>query len=463
MASSLVTSFPLPLDAYQGEAGLGLLEVLSRRIATEPLNLAATVVFALAITHTFFAPTFMRASRRLSLRLAAQQGQDVHSARVELLHFLGEVEAVFGIWVVPLLAILTFARGARAPEQFLSRINFTEPIFVVVIMAIASTRPVLQAAEQAMGAAAHLGGGKPIAWWVATLTIGPLLGSLITEPAAMIICALLLGRRFFALGPSLPLRYVTVGLLFVNISVGGTLTHFAAPPVLMVAATFGWDTPHMLLHFGWKAAVGIAVSTGLVAFLFRKELLGLSVQATDVAPQAEAAPAWIVGVHLAFLGLTVFASHTPAVFLGGFLFFLAFLRATAPHQNELDLRPAILVGFFLAGLVILGTLQQWWIAPVLSRLDVVPLFFGGAALTAFNDNAAITYLASLVPGLSDAAKYAVVAGAVTGGGLTVIANAPNPAGQAMLASYFPDGVSPSRLVLGAALPTAVLSACFLLL
>lgn len=463
MASPSDGAFPLPLDAYQGEAGLDLLEVLARRVEAEPLNLVATAIFAAAITHTFFAPTFMRASRRLSQRLAAKQGQDVHSARVELLHFMGEVEAVFGIWVVPLLAILTFARGARAPEAFLSGVNFTEPLFVVVIMAIASTRPVLQVAEQAMGAAARLGGGRPIAWWIATLTLGPLLGSLITEPAAMIICALLLGRRFFALGPSLPLRYATLGLLFVNISVGGTLTNFAAPPVLMVAATFGWDTLHMLLHFGWKAAVGIVAATGLVTFLFRKELLGLAAEPEEAAEGAEVAPAWIVAVHLAFLGLTVFASHTPAIFLGGFLFFMAFLQATAPHQSELDLRPAILVGFFLAGLVILGTLQQWWIAPVLSRLEPTPLFFGGAALTAFNDNAAITYLASLVPDLGEAAQYAVVAGAVTGGGLTVIANAPNPAGQAMLASYFPDGVSPSRLLLGAALPTAVLAACFLLL
>jgi len=437
--------------------------VLARRIAVEPLNLVATAIFVLAITHTFLAPTFMRASRRLSRRLAAHRGQDVHSARVELLHFMGEVEAVFGIWVVPLLAILAIARGARAPEQFLSRVNFTEPLFVVVIMAIASTRPVLQAAERAMGAAARLGGGGPIAWWLATLSIGPLLGSFITEPAAMIICAMLLGRRFFELGPGLRLRYATLGLLFVNISVGGTLTHFAAPPVLMVAAKFGWDTPHMILHFGWKAAVGILASTGLVAFRFRRELLSLSAVAPDVAPSSEATPAWIVGAHLAFLGLTVFASHTPAIFLGGFLFFLAFLQATAPHQSELDLRPAILVGFFLAGLVILGTLQQWWIAPVLSRLEPIPLFFGGAVLTAFNDNAAITYLSSLVPGLGAAAQYAVVAGAVTGGGLTVIANAPNPAGQAVLAKFFPDGVSPSRLLLGAALPTVIVAATFLLL
>ena len=153
--------------------------------------------------------------------------------------------------------ILGTTRGARAAEQFLGGVKFTEPLFVVVIMAIASTRPVLGFAEQLMGLAARLGGGTPLAWWLSVLTLGPLLGSFITEPAAMIICAMLLGRRVLDLEPRTAFRYATLGLLFVDVSVGGTLTHFAAPPVLMVAGAFGWDTGFMLSHFGWKAVVGI--------------------------------------------------------------------------------------------------------------------------------------------------------------------------------------------------------------
>jgi Na+/H+ antiporter NhaD/arsenite permease-like protein len=84
-------------------------------------------------------------------------------------------------------------------------------------------------------------------------------------------------------------------------------------------------------------------------------------------------------------------------------------------------------------------------------------------LTAFNDNAAITYLASLVPGFTDTMKHAVVAGAVTGGGLTVIANAPNPAGQSILGQYFPDGISPVGLLLGALGPTLIVATAFLVL
>jgi hypothetical protein len=87
--------------------------------------------------------------------------------------------------------------------------------------------------------------------------------------------------------------------------------------------------------------------------------------------------------------------------------------------------------------------------------------FGAIGLTAFNDNAAITYLATLVPDLTEGMKFAVVAGAVTGGGLTVIANAPNPAGQSLLAKYFQDGIAPLGLFLGALAPTAVFAACFM--
>lgn len=461
-------AFPLPLDGYGGEEGLGLWQLLTARAAADPLNLVATAIFALAILHTFVAPSLMAASHRLGHRLDAERGGEGHSVRVELLHFLGEIEAIFGIWVIPLLVVLVVSRGARAAEQFLGGVHFTEPLFVVVIMAIASTRPVLAFAEQVLGVAARLGGGTPLAWWLSVLTVGPLLGSFITEPAAMIICAMLLGRRVLDLDPGPAFRYATLGLLFVDISVGGTLTHFAAPPVLMVAGKFGWGSGFMMSNFGWKAVVGLVIANAAYAVAFRKTFAELADRSLARAEGPQPAPeppvpGWIVAVHLLFLALTVYAAHTPAVFIGGFLFFLAFQQATAPHQQALDLRPPMLVGFFLAGLVIHGAGQGWWIEPVLSRLDEWPLFFGAIGLTAFNDNAAITYLASLVPGLGPSLQYAVVAGAVVGGGLTVIANTPNPAGQSALARYFPHGVAPGYLLAGALFPTLVMAACFLLL
>ncbi|MBK8595203.1 MAG: putative Na+/H+ antiporter [Holophagales bacterium] len=460
---------PLPLDAYTGEAGMSLWQLLVHRAGRDPVNLVATVVFLLAILHTFAAAPITAAAHRLRDRTARETRGDGHSFRVEILHFLGEVEAVFGIWAIPLLLTAVAMKGWPAVESYVANVHYTEPMFVVVVMAIASTRPILSLAEKFMGAVAGRGGGTPLAWWTAILTAGPLLGSFITEPAAMTICALLLARHLFELDPSSRLKYGTLGLLFVNVSVGGTLTHFAAPPVLMVAGKYGWGLTFMLRSFGWKAAVAILIATTAYAVFFRKEFALLAgtkkARLSDPVerPSERAVPTWIVLTHLLFLGWTVFTAHTPALFVAGFLYFLAFTQATAPHQNPLNLRPALLVGFFLAGLVLHGTLQQWWIAPVLARLDEIPLFFGATVLTAFNDNAAITYLASLVPGFTPELKYAVVAGAVTGGGLTVIANAPNPAGQSILSRYFPDGVRPIGLLLGALVPTAVVALAFLLL
>ena len=99
-----------------------------------------------------------------------------------------------------------------------------------------------------------------------------------------------------------------------------------------------------------------------------------------------------------------FNAHYPALFLGGFLFFLGFARATAPYQGRVEFKTPLLVGFFLAGLVIHGGLQGWWIAPVLGSLSESAAVPRATVLTAFNDNALITYLATLVPNLATSSR-----------------------------------------------------------
>jgi hypothetical protein len=326
--------------------------------------------------------------------------------RAEVLHFLGEIEVVFGLWAVPLVATIAWFHGWPTAQGYVDgTVVFTEAIFVVVIMALASTRPVMVVAEAALGKVAALGGGSPAAWWLSILVLGPLLGSFITEPAAMTICALLLRRQCYARGPSPRLAYATLGLLFVNVSIGGTLTHFSAPPVLMVAARWHWDTPYMLTHFGLRAVAAICVSSAAYALLLRKDLAALasaSVAGTgDEESRGPAMPAWIVLVHLAFMAFTVAQAHHPTLFVAAFLFFLGFASATSPYQSPIDLKAPLLVGFFLAGLVVHGGLQGWWIAPILGSLGERPLFVGALGLTAVNDNALITYLATLVPGLGE--------------------------------------------------------------
>jgi len=472
---------PVPLEAYADPAQASVVQVLLSRAQAEPLNVAATVIFLLAVVHTFFAAKFRHWAheveeshrRRLKQKAAADGDDDgwpdAVSFKGQVLHFLGEVEVVFGLWVIALAGAITWFKGWGAVIAYVGEhVHYTEPMFVVVIMAMASARPVLRFAEQCLRAVASLGKGSAAAWWLSILILAPVLGSFITEPAAMTIGALLLARQFYELKPSPKFAYATLGLLFVSVSVGGTLTHFAAPPVLMVAAPWQWDMAYMFEHFGWKAVVGIVIATLVYYGIFRKEFAALdrakAERAKSVKEKIERpVPAWITVVQLLFMAATVYFAHHPALFIGVFLFFLAFGQATAHHQGKLELKSPVLVGFFLAGLVIHGGLQGWWIEPVLKSLGEFQLFLGATVLTAFNDNAAITYLATLVPGFTEPLKYAVVAGAVTGGGLTVIANAPNPAGQAILSRFFPEGVSPLGLLVGALVPTVVMGVCFMLL
>lgn len=169
----------------------------------------------------------------------------------------------------------------------------------------------------------------------------------------------------------------------------------------------------------------------------------------------------VTAIHLLFLiGVVIFAHH-PAVFMGLFLFFIGFTEAYKRHQDRLFLREGLMVAFFLAGLITLGGLQQWWLQGALSRVDSTALYYIATALTAITDNAALTYLGSLVHGVTPEFKYALVAGAVTGGGLTVIANAPNPAAFSILKGYFRDAsISPLSLFLAAIPPTCVAIAAF---
>ena len=470
--------FPRPTDSYNDQDVGNLWQRLAGRAAAEPFNLVATVIFLLAICHTFLASKFLSIAHRYEREDQALEKDEVRAGeasnvarrrdrlrfRSTVFHFLGEVEAVFGIWVIPLGIAMVAFKGWKTMVHYFDEVEYTEAIFVFVVMAIASSKPVLRIAENCLSRFAALGGKTPFAWWLSILTVGPLLGSLITEPAAMTICALLLVERFYKLQPSLHLRYATLALLFVNISVGGTLTHFAAPPVVMVASKWDWGIGYMFLKFGWKAVVGILVANALFFAAFRKELLSMRSPENAGENAEPSIPPFVTIAHLLAITWTVLNAHYPALVLGGLLFFLAFVVATERHQNVINLRSPMLVGFFLAALVIHGGCQRWWIAPVLGDLGKWPLMIGSVMLTAFNDNAAITYLATLVPGFTEELKFAVVAGAIAGGGLTVIANAPNPAGQSILQSHFEDGgINPMKLLLAALVPTIIMGAAFMLL
>jgi hypothetical protein len=567
--------FPRALDSYNDSGVTEILAVLQNRIKEEPFNLVATIIFFCAIGHTFLTSKFLAIAHKWETAYQEQIDQELvpkYSVHIgaNLFHFFGEVEVVFGLWVIILIQAIIFFYDRATMINYISyNVNFTEALFVVTVMILAASRPILKLTEAIMHFIAGLLGGSLTAWWLTILTVGPIMGSFITEPAAMTISALLLASKLYDLHPSENFKYATIGLLFVNISVGGTLTHFAAPPVLMVAGPWDWGLLHMMTNFGWKAVLGIIISNGLYFLVFRDILKDLeaehkirslknkiqrtfmrrtdmmvefekiipllsremnvketfSLQAeklmaeikdhlekkylpeilekgTDpdlvreafdqrfaevkllkkqellpgLLPPEERAPfidpnwdnrdddvpAWVTGIHVIFMSWVIWNAHHPELFIPGLLFFLGFTVVTSPYQNRIDLIPPMLVGFFLGALVVHGGVQGWWIAPVLGSLREIPLMVSATILTAFNDNAAITFLSTLVPGFTDELKFAVVSGAVAGGGLTVIANAPNPAGQSILKNYFENGVSALGLLKASLAPTIIVWFCFLI-
>ncbi len=370
---------------------------------------------------------------------------------------------MFGVWAIVLIAFLVLHEGSRGALSYLEGRSFREPAFIFVIMVMAASRPVLDfSAAVLLWIARLLPLRPPMAYYMTVLSIGPLLGSFITEPAAMTLSAMLLLDRYFSAQAPNAFKYGTLGVLFVNVSIGGTLTPYAAPPVLMVADRWGWDIGFMLQTFGWKAALAVCVNAICVATVFRNYLKQMP--HVPEALQKVGTPWVVIAVHLLLVAAVVVASHHILVFIGLFLFFLGFAEAYRRYQTRLILREGLMVGFFLAGLVVLGGQQEWWLQPLLSGMGTATLYYGATLLTAITDNAALTYLGSLVSGMSAEAKYALVAGSVTGGGLTVIANAPNPAGFAILKGTFDDGaISPLWLVLAATPPTLVAIAAFQLL
>jgi hypothetical protein len=413
-------------------------------VSPSPIQAVAATIFAVALVHTFSTKFFERLAHR-------------HPTHAGVFHLLGEVEVVFGFWAWMLLLAIAFLEGREQAIAYIDQRNFTEPLFVFAIMIVAASRPILEIASLLVGLVARVVPlPSPLGTYFTILALVPLLGSAITEPAAMTLGALMLRDRFLH-HERLPPRfkYATVGVLFVNVSIGGVLTPFAAPPVLMVASKWHWDVGFMLSTFGWKAAAAVVLNALIAALLFRRALRGVG---STAARAGITVPASVMLVNSIILfGIVAFAHHPP-LFIGLLLLFMGFATAYQQHQGRLILREALLVAFFLAGLVVLGGLQQWWLQPILVSMSPNAVYFGATALTAITDNAALTYLGSLVDGLTDEFKYMLVAGAVTGGGLTVIANAPNPAGFSILKCRFEDeSISALGLFL-AALPPSLVAA-----
>jgi hypothetical protein len=413
----------------------------------------ATVLFFLALAHCFAVGLFSKLSHRF------EKGSGLQV----FFHLLSEVEIVFGFWAILFLIFWSSIDGSLAVIKYQQSLNMTEPLFIFCILILASTRPIVTVARSAiLKISALLSKYIPfnpkIIQFYCLMFLGPLLGSLITEPAAITLVALLLYRMIDS-KISENFLYGILALLFVNISIGGGLTHFAAPPILMVAGTWGWSLKDVFINFGEPVLLAVFLNTTIFTIFFRKKIISeLNTIESDFYPM----PIWVIGLHLLFLALIVLNAHHVKNFMGLFLVFVVLTKFTKKYQDGLKYKEALFVAFFLAGLIIFGPFQRWWLEPILTSLNEKTLYFAATSLTGITDNAALTYLGSQVASLTDVSKWALVSGAISGGGLSILANAPNPAGFSILSSKF-NGKSLNALKLFlAALPlTVIVMMCFL--
>ncbi len=429
-------------------------------LKASPFHYVALIIFICAIIHTLQVHKIQKLAQKLETK------KNKRTPFTHFLFFLSQVEVVFAFWVIPLFIAISYFYDWSTALEYINTRDYTEPLFVVVILSLTATRPIIHIAETLIKWCAKGLGRSLSAWWFVLLTIGPLLGSLITEVGAMALCALLLSRQFYVYQPSSKLSYATLALLFVNISVGGILTNFASPAVLVLSHCWQWTSWDMFSDFGWKATLGIILSNFLYWLYFKKEISSMDAKRASKPLKElsfeQSIPFWITCVHILFIIWIVSISHYPAVFIASFLFFLGFHQITKDHQYPVRLAHPMLVGLFLAGLVIHGGLQGWWVVNILQGLSPLSVMGVAISLTAFNDNTAIAYLAALVPDWGPVFEYAIFTGVIAGGGLTVIANAPNPAGYAILKHHFKEGIIPLKLLLAALIPTILLYIIFYL-
>ena len=425
----------------------------------------ASLFFTIAVAHVLVLSAIFR-------RLAHATPL-LYRRRIACLHFLGEAEWAFGLWALVWLLAECTINGTAQSIQWIRETPFHECGVVLVLMTLASD----SAFNERVGEVLHwLSGHLPIlsqssARLAVTLWAGPLLGSLLTEPAAMTITAALLGRTVFNHPLPENLKYKILGSLLVNISVGGALTHFAAPPILLVASIWHWNTPIVFGYFGVRALLSVSLITAWALFITRGHL------PNRIATQRNSSPvprkvllrALFVGIVLTTIVVRGLPHEIWLVFVLPFVLILVlprlFLPAAFPSKNGATLRnqaeTAARVGVFLSAILLFSPRQSGWLEPLLCDLHHYTLYLGAAALTAVTDNAALTTLGAHIPGIVGPRAFALVGGALAGGGLTLLANAPNPIGAAILRSAFHDGViRAERLLWGACIPTLIALACF---
>ena len=422
-----------------------------------PFQLFSTLIFALSIVHVFFTPTIFKAA------LALQKKQKHHEWQVtiETLLLLSEIELVFGLWLIPLFGGYALFYSWSESLGYLTSRDYTEALYMVVIVLIVSASPLITFGEKVLEKIARLGKDSPTSWWWVILCLGPLSSMLLKEPGAMALLAVLLGRKFYHFRPSNAFKYVTLALLFLNVALSGLLSSFSSRSLYLLTSKRELSTYYMLRTFGWKALLGILLITSVAYLVFRKEFRKFPGRVPALERgERKKVPLWVTLGHLLFAASVAYVGNQgPLLVLLG-LCFLGFYKITAIYQHTHVIKQAFFVGFFFAALLILGELQGWWIREIFPHLEALGTEVATLILSAFIDNAVVIYLVPDIFSLTDPRFYAAVVGSIAAGGLTVIANVPNPIGYTLLSPYFKRKISGIGLFTAALIPTLLIFLLF---
>lgn len=424
-----------------------------------PFEILTLIVFICAIIHTFLTPRLFLLSKKMAVK--AEKGKKnwrIYHFCSELIYFASEVEVVFGLWVFPLIVAYPFFFSTKEVVNYINSHDYSAPFYFTVIMVIVGTRPILYFAEGLLEKLAKLGKDTPAAWWWTIMMAGPLLSIILKEPGAMTLSAIVLAHKFYHYKPSLKFQYATLALLFSNISLSALLNPYASKSLFLISSELRWEFQYLFFQFGWKALIAILLNNTTYFFFFRKEFQksNFPKKIPLRKKSRHAPPLWITIIHLIFVFLIAYnASYFP-IFIAFFVIFLGFYRATSFYQDPLKLQPAILVGFFFASLMLHGELQAWWVSAIWNNLSPWMTLVSSTIFSTFIDDATLLYIFSKLPRplFENSINY-VIAGALSSGGLTIIANGPNLIGYSFLREFFGEKISFFPLFLAALLPTVI--------
>lgn len=421
------------------------------------------IIFALAIIHAFLTHYFYALHEKYKIKAnRVSKQQKFYLSLSEICYFFSEIEIVFGFWIIPLVLGLFLFLGVQETLHYLTSRDYTYALYMAVVVAFVSTRPIIQCAERLLAYISRLGGNSVKTWWWTILTLGPFLDIFLKEPGAMTITSILMAKTCFPFVKSRKFRYGTLALLFLNISLGGLFSPYTSRSLFLVAQLEKWDLAYTLMHFSWKALIVILLNTGLTYFVFRKKFpKDSSALLTFLENEKrEHIPIWLTIIHLGLFLAIILSSEYPPIFLGVFFIFIGIHKVTHHYQGHeqgpLQLKPAIAVGFFFASLLIHGELQEGWVLKFLSDLNFEGALAISTFLSSIIDNAIVLYFLDQIKPLKDPVLYAIIAGSLSAAALTVMANGPNLIGYTILKKFFGGNISPFQLFL-AGLPLTILS------